>query len=118
MLNYLKKFSRSYKEYAVHQCAIFSSYHWHNHADTIIYFIKYLQGILDQGIIINPKKYPQLEVYIDADSIGNYIKSTVPFDTRTVKYCSGFIIMFCACPIIWTSKLQIYIALRSCESEY
>ena len=45
-------------------------------------------------------------------------KSTSPYDTRNVKSHSGFIIMFCLSPIIWTSKFKMCIALSYCESEY
>ena len=36
----------------------------------------------------------------------------------TAKSCTGFVIAFAGCPILWTSKLQIQIALSTTEAEY
>jgi hypothetical protein len=39
-------------------------------------------------------------------------------DPSTAKSRSGYVILYAGCPIAWTSKLQMIIALSSCEAEY
>ena len=65
MIIYLDKGSKTDIAYAVYQCARFRSEPRKSHADAIIHLCKYLQGIQEQGITINPKKDLQLEVYVD-----------------------------------------------------
>jgi hypothetical protein len=36
----------------------------------------------------------------------------------SVKSCTGYVILFANCPVIWTSKLQTEITLSTMEAEY
>ena len=117
IINYLEQGSRLDMEYAVHQGTMFCSNPQQSHADSIIHLCTYLQRTQDQGIIIYPKKDLQLEAYANADFIGNHNKRIASFDTSIAKSFSGFVIMFCACSFICTSKVKMYIPLFSFESE-
>ena len=66
-----------------------------------------MQGTQYKGIIIDPNKDIQLEVYAYVDFIRNHNKITAAFNNITGNYCSGSIIMFFACPIIWKYKFAI-----------
>jgi hypothetical protein len=117
-LNYLEKGTRPDITYATHAAARFCSDPRISHEMAVSHITRYLQDTKDEGIIIDPDAERTLEVYADADFVGNYNKSTAQFDPSTAKSRSGYVITFCGCPIVWTSKLQTCIALSSCESEY
>lgn len=117
-LNYLEKGTRPDIAYAAHAAARFSSDPRVTHESALNHLSRYLQTTRDEGLIFDPNDKSGLEVYADADFVGNYCKTTAPFDSSTAKSRSGYAIMFCGCPIVWTSKLQTCVALSSCESEY
>ena len=64
-----------------------------------------LSGTHDKGITMKPTLALILEVYADADFIGNWNQSTAKYDVSTAKSSTGFLITFAECPIMWTSKL-------------
>jgi hypothetical protein len=117
-LNYLEKGTRPDIAYATHQLARFSSDPKESHGDAVIWLARYLKGTRDCGIILDPKKSDGLEVYADADFVGNWHKETAHLDIGTAKSRSGYIIQLFSCPLIWHSKLQTQIALSTCEAEY
>ena len=117
-LNYLEKGTRPDISYAAHAAARFSSDPRVTHESALNHLSRYLQATREEGLIFDPNDKSGLEVYADADFVGNYCKATAPFDASTAKSRSGYAIMFCGCPIVWTSKLQTCVALSSCESEY
>ena len=117
-LNYLEKGSRPDITYATHAAARFCSDPRVSHEAAVSHITRYLQATRDEGIILDPDAKRELEVYADVDFVGNYNKATAHVDPSTAKSRSGYIITFCGCPIVWTSKLQTCVALSSCESEY
>jgi hypothetical protein len=112
-LNSLEKGTRPDIAYATHQCARFSEETRASHEDAVVWLRKYLLSTKDDGIIYDPKREQSIEVYADAEFCGSWNKATAPQDISTAKSCTGYIINFAACPIIWTSKLQMQIALRT-----
>ena len=67
---------------------------------------------------MDPKRDELLEVFADADFLGNWWISTAMDDPSTEKSRTGYCIMYAGYPIIWASKLQTIIALSSCKAEY
>ena len=118
-LNYLEKGTRPDIAYATHQLARFCSEPKQSHGDAVIWLAKYLLSTRDEEIIFNPgNKLPELEVFADADFVGNWHRATAQWDVSTAKSRSGWIISIAGCPLIWHSKLQTQIALSTCEAEY
>jgi len=95
--------------YATHQLATrFSSNPKETHGDADIWLTRYWKGTRDCGIIMDHKKADGLDVYADADFVGNHWhKETAHLDIGTVKSRSSFIIqLFSCCPLVWHSNLQ------------
>jgi histone deacetylase 1/2 len=53
--------------FAVHQCAHFAANPKQQHKMTLKKILRYLQGTLNEGLIITPKKDLGLKCYVDAD---------------------------------------------------
>ena len=67
---------------------------------------------------MKPIKEPILEVYVDADFVGNQNQATTEDDAGTAKSRTGFVITFAKCPILWTSKLKTQITVSTTEAKY
>ena len=90
-LLYLEKASRPDIAYAVHQCARFASDPRKEHGDAIRWIGRYLSGTCDQGTIMHPDANKELEVYVDADFVGNWDYSDTG-NTDTARSRNGYII--------------------------
>jgi hypothetical protein len=62
----------------------------------------------------NPSK---IDYYIDADFAGSWTINTSQ-NPSSVRSCSGYVITYASCPILWSSKLQTETALSTLEAEY
>jgi hypothetical protein len=112
-LNYLKKGTHADISYITHQCARFAVDPKREHGEAIKWLGRYLKGTSDKGLILKPDGVHGLEVYVDADFVGNWIPdNTQSRDSARSRH--GYIIKFSNCPIIWKSQM----ALSSTESEY
>ncbi len=116
-LNYLEKSTRPDIAYAVHQCARFSSNPKQSHADAVKYICRYLAGTKEKGIIIKPESNT-FECFVDASHAGDWNQQSAVDDPATARSCTGYILSFAKCPIIWSSKLQMEISLSTTEAEY
>ena len=116
-LNYLEKCTRPDISYAAHQCARFTEDPKLEHGKAVRWLGRYLKGTRDKGIIFRPIKDKDLEVYVDADFVGNWTKEEAN-DRDNARSRHGYIIQYNGCPILWKSQLQGEIALSSTESEY
>ena len=58
-----------------------------------------------------------IKCYVDADFAGGYNKQHAT-DPKDCLSRMGFVIKYAGCPLIWTSKLQSFIALSTTKSEY
>jgi hypothetical protein len=72
----------------------------------------------DKGLILLPDATKSLEVHVDCDFAGNWIKEDAMDDPSTAKSRTGYIVSYGGCPVIWASKLQTEVVLSSTESEY
>jgi hypothetical protein len=116
-LNYLEKGSKPDIAYIVHKCARFTANPKVEHGRAIQWLGRYLQGTRNKRMIVRPNGDLGLEVYADADFVGNCKKedSSHP-DTARLRH--GYILSYGGCPIQWKSQLQMEITLSSTESEY
>lgn len=103
--------------YAVHQCARFSNAPKKCHKTAVLRIVRYLKGTRNEGMILRPQSSYALDAFCDSDYAGNY-HSTISDLRESVLSRTGYIITYCNCPIVWSSKLQSIIALSSTESEY
>jgi hypothetical protein len=103
--------------FAVHQCARFSSAPTALHELAVKRIGCYLLATKDKGLILHPKHDFRLDMFVDADFAGRW-----HHENSHLRDCAlsrtGFVIMYCGCPIHWASKLQSEIALSTTESEY
>jgi hypothetical protein len=116
-LNFLEKSTRPDIAYAVHQCARFTANPKLSHAEAVKNIVRYLKGTSRMGIILNHHEKP-LECYADASFGGDWNRATASHDVSTAKSRTGYVILYCGCPITWASKLQTEIALSTTEAEY
>jgi len=66
---------------------------------------------------MQPKPDHSLNAYADADFAGRWHKAYTHLCNSTLS-CTGYILVYCSCPISWTSKLQTKIALSTTKAEY
>ena len=104
--------------YAVHQLAKYSSNPREPHGEALLYLIRYLKLTRDIRLRFSPKSNRGFDCHADADFAGNWNKALAPYDPSTAKSCSGWIVFYAGCPVIWASKLQSMVALSTTEAEY
>ena len=59
----------------------------------------------------------QVDCYVDTDFTGLWNVENDQ-DPISVKFCTGFLILFMGCSLTWASKLQTQIVLSTMEAEY
>jgi hypothetical protein len=116
-LNFLAANTRPDISMATHMCAKYVSNPNQAHQEAIKYLCRYLLLTRDKGIILTPKNENTLNAYVDSDFAGQWSPATSHLRDSTVSR-SGYIIVYCGCPILWVSKLQGEVALSTCEAEY
>mmetsp|Transcript_15176 Transcript_15176/g.18475 ORF Transcript_15176/g.18475 Transcript_15176/m.18475 type:complete len:187 (+) Transcript_15176:483-1043(+) len=128
MLMYLVQNSRQDIAYAVHSCAKFSHSPKQSDSAAVKPILRYLKGTSTKGMTLNPGVGLTVDCYVDTDFAGAW-SAEDPQDSASVKSCSGHLIMFMNCPLIWKSKMktqilvwkskmQTQIALSTMEAEY
>jgi hypothetical protein len=78
---------------------------------------RYLMDMQKCGIIYKPDKTKGLEVYANADFAGGWLQSDAD-NVENVLSCTGYVLMYANCSILWVSHLQTVIALSTAEAEY
>jgi hypothetical protein len=116
-LNHLERGSRPDISYAVHQCARFTSNPRKEHGEAVKRIGRYLKGTRDRGFVMQQSD-EQFRVWVDADFSGNWSNEESMDDPDTARSCTGYLVNFLGCPIMWKFQLQMEIDLSSCESEY
>ena len=117
MLMYLISNAHPEIKSAVHQCAWFSHVPREICEEAIKHICRYLQGVKTNRLTLQPNTSLELGLCINADFSGlwNYEDN---HDPVCVKYRTGYILTLVLCPIIWSSKLQTEIELRTSKAEY
>jgi len=116
-LKYITQNTRPDTSFAVHQCARYSSNPSALHELAVKRIGRYLLGSKDKGMVLHPNQNFKLEMFIDADFAGMWLREYSELHECALSR-SGYIITYCGCPIHWASKLQSEIALSTMESEY
>jgi hypothetical protein len=116
-LNFLAQNTQPDIAFAVHQCARFVSNPNQTHQATVKHLCRYILGTRDKGLVLRPNNHHCLTAYVDANFAGLWHKDYAHL-RETALSCTGFILCYANCPIIWTSKLQSEVALSTCEAEY
>jgi len=103
--------------FAVHQYAKFSNQPHFLHKKAVKHIGHYLYLTQTQGLILHPQPDHSLNAYTDANFAScwhqaySHLHNSVLSQTR-------YVLVYCGCPISWTSKLQTEIALSTTEAEY
>jgi hypothetical protein len=71
----------------------------------------------NKGFLLQLDPNELFECYVDANYCGNWNPLTAE-DPSTAKSCSGYLITYMGCPIVWASHLQTVFALSTAEAEY
>eukprot|EP00957_Ditylum_brightwellii_P103847 7910864-Ditylum_brightwellii.AAC.1 len=88
---------------------------FHEHAHHWI--VKYLITTSDRGIIYDPNPNLGIQCYVGTDFAGSWSKADAD-SPENIILCTGFVIMYTGCPVLWQSKFQMEIALSEAEAEY
>ncbi len=70
------------------------------------------------GARFKPELDKGFECYCKTDFSGDWNKSFADAAPSTSKSCSGWVVFYAGCPIIWASKLKSQTALSTTEDEY
>jgi hypothetical protein len=116
-LNYLANNTRPDISMAVHQCARFCTNPKAVHDLAVKRIARYLLATADKGLVLKPSADMALNMYVDADFAGRWHKEYSELRDNVLSR-TGYVILFCDCPVVWCSKLQSEIALSTTESEY
>ena len=109
-LNFLEKSMCPDLAYSVHQCICFSANPKQLHTDAVKHIGCYLKGTPTPGITLHPDNQKSFQCWVDTDFSRNWQPEGAKADPMTAKSCSGWIIMYAGCSIMWASKLQTLIA--------
>lgn len=91
---------------------------YHNHFEKAVkHIVRYLLDTADIGIVFKPDLTRGLECCVDAAFAYTW-KDGDKESPEFVLSRTGYVIIFTACPVMWSSKLQTEIALSTSESEY
>jgi len=102
--------------HAVHSCARFNHNPKQSHSKALLHVCKYLKGLRNKGLILNPTPELTLDLYVDADYAGLYSVED-PTDPICAKSQTGFVITLAGCPVDWKSTLQSESSLFTTKSE-
>jgi hypothetical protein len=118
MPNYLASSTCPNIAFAVHQCERFCTNPKCSHELAVQRIVCYPKGTSNKGYFLKPSPSSlNLDCYVDADFAGLWTLPT-SHDPLSVKSCSGYVVTFASCPLLWSSKLQSEIALSTTKAEY
>lgn len=116
-LNFIAQNTRPDISFAVHQWARYSSNPTALHELAVKCIRRYLLVTNDKGLLMHPTHDFKPDMFVDTDFArmrhGEYYELCECALSRT-----GYIIIYCGCPIHWATKLQSEIMLNTPESEY
>lgn len=117
MLLHLSDNSRPDIACTVNQCARFTQYFKNSHRKGIKKTLRYLKGSQTKGMIICPTDHYTVYCYAEAN-FGGFWGSEDEQKSLIIKTRTGFVILFMACSLPWSSKFQTSIVLVTMKAEY
>ena len=117
MLLYLAANTRPDIAFAVSQVARFNSAPKQSHAAAVKMIVRYLKGTTAKGTIFKPTGTYKVDCYVDANFAGLHGHDPQEMPTSACS-CTGFIMFFGGCPLLWKSQLQTETALSTFQAEY
>lgn len=117
MMQYVGNNTHPECAYAINACARYSLDPRQAHGNALKRIGRYFKGVIDEGLIIDPKGPLSLDCHVDADFAGNYNTNDAD-DPSSVFSRTGFVITLGSVPVLWKSKIQSCICLSTMESEY
>ena len=102
---------------AINACARCSVEPRQAHGNAVKKIGRYLLGVMDEGLIIDPNGPMSLDLWVDADFAGNYT-TTESDDPSSVRSRTGLVVTLGSVPVLWKSVVQTEIALSAMESEH
>jgi len=87
-----------------------------SHEKALKWIGRLLKATGEKGLILNPSKELNVDVYPNADFAGPYDHEK-PADPTCAKSRTSFLINVANCPVFWMSKLQTEMALSTMEVE-
>ena len=115
-LNYLQAMTRPDLAYSVHQCAHFCNNPKLLHEQGLKRFCCYLYLTRDCSLVFKPNLTDGFKCYVDDDWAGTWLKSC-PSDKTGALSRTGYLITYANCPIMWGSKMQLFVALSTTEAK-
>ena len=115
-LNYLQAMTRPDLAHSIHQCVHFCNNPKLLHEQGLKRICCYLYLTRDHGLVFKPNLTDGFRCYVDADWARNWLK-THPNDKTGALSCTGYLITYANCPIMWGSKMQLCVALNTTEAE-
>ena len=112
MMSYLQQSTRPDCSKAVHQFACFCNDPKLSHECAVKCIARYLLGTKERGVICRPDPTKGLECFDDADFAGSWDRGDSD-NPENVMSCTGYVLMYAGCPLVWCSKLQTEIALST-----
>jgi hypothetical protein len=117
MLLYLSGHTHPNITFAVNCCAQYMFCPKHLYELALKCIGCYLKQTSDRGMIMSPSSNVcKIDAYLDADFAGMYVHEEHT-DPDYAKCCTGFIVIFAECPVLWQSKLQTEMALSTMEAK-
>ena len=102
--------------YSIHQRVHFCNNPKLPHEQGLKCICHYMYLIQNQGLVFQPKLTDGFKCYVDADWARNLLK-TQPNDKTGALSCTGYLITYANCPIVWGSKMHPLVALSTTEAE-
>ena len=117
ILMFLLNSARLDTQLTVHQCAWFSADPKLCHNKGLKRIFNYIKGTAEECIILKPDPKWIIKFHIDTDFSGGWSQGEAK-DHFSVLSSTGYVISYSNCPILWSSRIQTYIALSITEVEY
>ena len=81
------------------------------------YIVRYLKVTKKKGITLKLED-DTFKAYVNSDFCRQQNKLMAEDNASTSKLYKGYVVIYTSYPVLWNSKLQIYIVLSTIEAEY
>jgi len=88
------------------------------HASAVKWLVRHSKGVQNKGTTFTLDEVLGLEVFVNADFVGNWDKNEVAADQDTVQSRHGHTTQHNGCPVVWKSQLWQEATLSSTKSKH